>query len=70
MDKNKTFDRTDTLHSTITNSPMRTIMSNNYDEEHELEKDIENLERRLLSAKSQLMFTTYEKNKQLISLNE
>jgi hypothetical protein len=55
------------LNSSIGNSPMHTIISNNYDEENELEKDIEHLERRLASAKSQITFTAYQKNKQLIS---
>jgi len=46
---------------------MHTIIPNTYEEkeeENELEKDIEHLERRLASAKSQLMFVTYQKNKQ------
>jgi len=46
---------------------MHTIISNSYDEENELEKDIEHLERRLALAKSQITFTAYQKNKQLIS---
>ncbi len=56
------------LNSTISNSPMHTINSTNYNEEEdELEKDIELLERRLASAKSQLIFGTYQKNKQFKS---
>ncbi len=52
------------VNSTISNSPMHTIIPNTYqEEEDELEKDIEYLERRLASAKSQLLFTTYQKNK-------
>ncbi|CAF1162762.1 unnamed protein product [Rotaria sordida] len=62
MDKNKNLDHNDFLNST--NSPLHTILSNNYDEEKELEQDIENLEKRLASAKSQLMFSTYQKTKQ------
>jgi hypothetical protein len=47
---------------------MHTINSTNYNEEEdELEKDIELLERRLASAKSQLIFGTYQKNKQFKS---
>jgi hypothetical protein len=48
---------------------MHTIIPNTYEEEeeNELEKDIEHLERRLASAKSQLMFVTYQKNKQFKS---
>ncbi len=49
---------------------MHTILPNMYEEEEEedeLEKDIEHLERRLASAKSQITFTAYQKNKQLIS---
>ena len=43
---------------------MHTIKPHTYqDEEDELEKDIEYLERRLASAKSHLLFTTYQKNK-------
>jgi hypothetical protein len=55
------------LNSTISNSPMHSIISTNYDEEDEVEKDIEILERRLASAKSQLIFGTYQKNKQFKS---
>ncbi len=40
---------------------MHTIISNTYEEEDELEQDIEHLERRLASAKSQLMFVNYQK---------
>ena len=36
-------------------------------EEDELESEIEHLERRLASAKSQLLYVTYQKNKQLKS---
>lgn len=47
---------------------MHTIISNTYEEEvDELEKDIENLEKRLAATKSQLMYGTYQKNKQLKS---
>ncbi|CAF1214552.1 unnamed protein product [Adineta steineri] len=66
MDKNKTLDYNDSFNSTLSNSPMHTIMSN-MNEEDELERDIEYLERRLLSTKTQLMFVTYQKNKQLKS---
>jgi hypothetical protein len=45
---------------------MHTILSNT-NEEDELERDIEHLERRLAATKSQLMFITYQKNKQLKS---
>jgi hypothetical protein len=46
---------------------MHTIISNKFEEEDELERDIELLERRLTSAKSQLMFVNYQKNKQFKS---
>jgi len=46
------------LTSTINNSPMH------LNEEDELEKEIEHLERRLALAKSQLIFVTSQKNKQ------
>jgi len=46
---------------------MHTIIPNTYEEEDELEQDIEHLERRLASAKSQLMFVNYQKNKQFKS---
>jgi hypothetical protein len=50
------------------NSPMHTIIPNTYEEEvNELEKDIEHLERRLASTKSQLIYNTYQKNKQFKS---
>ncbi len=53
------------VNSTISNSPMHTSLPSTYpDEEDEVEKDIEHLERRLASAKSQLMFVNYQKNKQ------
>jgi len=55
------------INSTISNSPMHTIIPNTYEEEDELEQDIEHLERRLASAKSQLMFVNYQKNKQFKS---
>ncbi|UJR09080.1 hypothetical protein I4U23_013327 [Adineta vaga] len=57
------FERSEFLHHpTLPNSPMRKILSTNQeDEEDELERDIEYLERRLATAKSQL------KSKQLIS---
>ena len=45
---------------------MHTNMANT-NEEDELERDIDHLERRLASAKSQLIFVTYQKNKQLKS---
>ncbi len=53
------------INSTISNSPIHTIRSiNTYQqEEDELEKDIEHLERRLAFAKSQLLFSNYQKNK-------
>ncbi|CAF0918183.1 unnamed protein product, partial [Adineta ricciae] len=63
MDKNRTLDRSEFPKPTIPNSPLR----KNYDEEHELEKDIEFLERRLATAKSQLKLSTYDKSKQLLS---
>lgn len=47
----------------MNNSPLHTVISNNYDEEKELERDIEYLEKRLTAAKSQLLFHTYQKNK-------
>ena len=53
-------------YSTINNSPMHKIISNS-NEEDELQKEIEHLERRLASAKSHLMFVTYQKTKQLQS---
>ena len=43
----------------MNNSPLHKIKSNNYDEEHELERDIEHLEKRLAFAKSQLIFATH-----------
>jgi chaperonin cofactor prefoldin len=47
---------------------MHTVIPNTYEEGiDELEKDIEHLERRLASAKSQLMFVTYQKDKQFKS---
>jgi hypothetical protein len=47
---------------------MHTSLPSTYpDEEDEVEKDIEHLERRLASAKSQLMFVNYQKNKQFKS---
>ncbi|CAF4361068.1 unnamed protein product [Rotaria sp. Silwood2] len=67
MDKNKKFEHNDSLNTTINNTPLHTIILNNYDEEKELEKDIEYLEKRLASAKSQLIFSTYQKNKQFKS---
>ena len=54
-------------HPTMPNSPMRKPIPNAHDEEQEVEKDIEYLERRLASAKSQLMCPTHDKNKQLVS---
>ncbi|UJR37144.1 hypothetical protein I4U23_029854 [Adineta vaga] len=66
MDKTKHFDYIDSFNSTINNSPMHTNMANT-NEEDELERDIDHLERRLASAKSQLIFVTYQKNKQLKS---
>lgn len=54
------------LNSTIHNSPMHTN-SSTMNEEDELEREIEHLERRLASAKSQLLYVTYQKNKQLKS---
>ncbi|CAF3736376.1 unnamed protein product [Rotaria sp. Silwood1] len=67
MDKHKNFDHNDSMNSTINNSPLHTIILSNYDEEKELEEDIEYLEKRLASAKSQLIFSTYQKNKQIKS---
>ncbi len=56
------------VNSTISNSLMHTVIPNTYEEGiDELEKDIEHLERRLASAKSQLMFVTYQKDKQFKS---
>jgi hypothetical protein len=54
------------INSTKGNSPMHQILSNTT-EEDELEKEIDHLERRLASAKSQLIFITSQKNKQLKS---
>jgi hypothetical protein len=53
----------------MNNSPMHTMKSTvtSYDEENELESDIEHLERRLASAKSQLMFVACQKAKQFKS---
>lgn len=48
------------LNSTVNN---HAILSNT-NEEDDLEKEIEHLERRLTSAKSQLTFVTSQKNKQ------
>jgi hypothetical protein len=45
---------------------MHKIISNP-NEEDTLQKEIEHLERRLASAKSQLMFVTYKKTKQFQS---
>lgn len=56
--------------STINNSPMHTIISHT-NEEDELEREIEHLERRLVMAKSQLIQVTFNKKpKQIISQNE
>ena len=50
--------------STISNSPLHTLVPNTYqEEEDELEKDIEHLERRLTCAKSQLTCGLYPKTK-------
>ncbi|CAF1659853.1 unnamed protein product, partial [Adineta ricciae] len=66
MDKSKHFDYNESLNSTIHNSPMHTN-SSTMNEEDELESEIEHLERRLASAKSQLLYVTYQKNRQLKS---
>ena len=83
MDKNKHFDIYDckyillhlefilfffflAINSSKGTSPMHPILSNTT-EEDELEKEINHLERRLASAKSQLSFLTSQKNKQLKS---
>ncbi|CAF4847532.1 unnamed protein product, partial [Rotaria sp. Silwood2] len=68
-DKNRNFDHIDSLNSTINNNPIHTIMSNT-NEEDELERDIEHLEKRLALAKSQIPYGTYKKNKQFTSLND
>ncbi|CAF0829659.1 unnamed protein product [Rotaria sordida] len=60
MDKNKNFEYNDSFNSTINNNPIHTIMSNT-NEEEELERDIEHLERRLASAKSLLNHSTYKR---------
>jgi len=49
------------IYSTINNSPIH------INEEDKLEKEIEHLERRLASAKSQLIFVTSQKTKQFKS---
>ncbi|CAF3430792.1 unnamed protein product [Rotaria sp. Silwood1] len=62
MDKNKNFDHKHSPNSTINNNPIHIIMSNTNDED-ELARDIEHLEKRLATAKSQLTHGTYKKNK-------
>ena len=53
-------------HSTVSNSLVHTIVSK-MNEEDELKRDIQHLERRLAIAKQQLVFITYQKHKQLKS---
>ncbi|CAM2703761.1 unnamed protein product [Rotaria socialis] len=67
IDKNKSLDHNDSLNSTMNNSPLHAVISTSFNEEKELEKDIEYLEKRLASAKSQLLFHAYQKNKQFKS---
>ncbi|CAF4559184.1 unnamed protein product, partial [Rotaria socialis] len=66
MDKSKNFDLNDSRHSTLNNSPMHTLLSHK-NGENLLEREIQNLERRLTLAKSQLVHGTLKKNKQFIS---
>ncbi|CAM4765474.1 unnamed protein product [Rotaria magnacalcarata] len=66
MDKSKNCDLNDSRHSTMNNSSMHTFSSHK-NEENLLEREIENLERRLTLAKSQLAYGTLKKNKQFIS---
>lgn len=49
------------LNSTVNNSPLHTLITSPYDEEKELEKEIEYLEKRLLSAKSYLIMNNHQK---------
>jgi AmiR/NasT family two-component response regulator len=51
------------LNSAVSRAPVRTAMSHS-NEEDELEREVDQLERRLQAAKSQLIFVTYQKNKQ------
>jgi len=55
------------VHSTISNNTPKHSLLSNVNDEDDLEQQIEHLERRLAAAKSQLIYVTYQKNKQLKS---
>lgn len=67
MDKTKSSEPNESVNATINNNtPMHSLFPN-INEEDDLEQEIEHLERRLAAAKSQLIYVTYQKNKQLKS---
>ena len=51
------------INSTIANPPMQQVLTNT-NEEDQLEEEIDHLERRLASTKSQFVFVTSQKTKQ------